>query len=617
MLSAAGEAVRLRLRGANPHVAIEGLDRQPGVSNYLGRRPLTGLPQFARVRYRNAWPGIDVVFYGSAGQLEYDFIVAPRADPRRIRLEFEGARQIRAEGGDLVLRTAAGELRQRAPAIYQAGERVRGGYMLHGRQVAFELGAYDRARALVIDPVLTYNARFGARAQSSIFNQPAGLNGLDRGGAAIAVDGAGNAYVVGAAYTADFPTTTGVFQPNLRTGTGPARCHSSERRGHHEAEPERVGAGLLHLPRRRGRRFRHRNRARPGRQCLPQRQYQFHRLSHHAGCIPAHYPSPRASTPDSSRRSMPMPPNCWYATYLGGTGSSTDVRGIAIDNARNMYVTGVTVAQSFPVTPGAFRTVGFPFTSTAFVTKINAAGTALVYSTFLGFASGNFSVAQPPLANMAIAVDSAGNAYVAGATGDRSFPTTSGSFQPAMGPPSQVGDERLRHQAESSGQRPGVLDVLGRQLLRRNRRHGAGTGRQRLRHRPYLLDQFPDDAGRVHDRAESRVPHGNLHALSAVRLRLAPQTRWQRPDLFHLHRRRRRDHHGGDRRRCAGQRLRRGRGRFHQLSRDAGRHPAVPGRRQRLLQRHPVQARSQRYAPALFHFPGRQRARSGLRHRAR
>ncbi|HEY1493062.1 MAG TPA: hypothetical protein VGF49_00905, partial [Candidatus Solibacter sp.] len=217
VLSAGGVAVRLRLRGANRRAPIEGVDRQAGVSNYLCRRPLAAVPQFARVRYRNAWPGIDVVFYGNAGQLEYDFLVAPGADPRCIRLEFEGARALRLDAGDVVLATAAGELRQRAPVIYQAGRQVPGGYTLHGRQVAFALGAYDRAQPLVIDPVLTYNARFGARGPSFITTVP-GLNGFDRGGAAIAVDAAGNAYVAGAAYTADFPSTPGVFQPALHTG---------------------------------------------------------------------------------------------------------------------------------------------------------------------------------------------------------------------------------------------------------------------------------------------------------------------------------------------------------------------------------------------------------------
>ncbi|HEY1497289.1 MAG TPA: SBBP repeat-containing protein, partial [Candidatus Solibacter sp.] len=118
-----------------------------------------------------------------------------------------------------------------------------------------------------------------------------------------------------------------------------------------------------------------------------------------------------------------------YSTYLGGTAIATDIRGIAIDSARNIYVTGVTGGVNFPVTPGAFRTTASQFSFSAFVTKFNPAGTALVYSTFLGMASGNFGAAQPPVNNMGIAVDSAGNAYVAGSTGDRNFPITGGAFQ--------------------------------------------------------------------------------------------------------------------------------------------------------------------------------------------
>jgi uncharacterized protein (TIGR03437 family) len=436
VLSSAGESVRLRLRGANRHAAIEGLDRRPGVSNYLGRHPLTRLPQFARVRYRNAWPGIDAVFYGNAGELEFDFVIAPGADPRRIRLEFEGARQVRLEGGDLIVRTAAGELRQRAPIIYQAGERVEGVYVLRGRQVAFALGAYDHRRTLVIDPALTYNARFGARAPSNIALQPPGLNGLDRGGAAIAVDAAGNAYVVGAAYTADFPTTPGVFQPSLHAGAGAASSILPNDVVILKLNPS--GSALVYSTFLGG----------AGDDFATGIALDADGNVYLSGNTNS---SDFPTTPGAFQPTT-QPPGAYtgfvakvnadatkllVSTYLGGN-NSTDMRGIAIDSAHNIYVTGASFGSSFPVTPGAFRTQGFPFNNNAFVSKLNAAGTALVYSTFLGFASANFSAPQPPISNMAIAVDSAGNAYVAGATGDRTFPTTPGSFQPAMGPGNQV-----------------------------------------------------------------------------------------------------------------------------------------------------------------------------------
>jgi uncharacterized protein (TIGR03437 family) len=430
VLSAGGAAVRLRLRGIDRRAVIEGIDRQPGVSNYLGRRPIAAVPQFARVRYRNAWPGIDVVFYGNAEQLEYDVLVAPGADPRRIRLEFEGAGPVRREAGDLVFGTAAGELRQRAPVIYQAGRQVAGGYTLHGRQVAFSLGAYDRTQPLVIDPVLTYNARFGARGPSFITTIP-GLNGFDRGGAAIAVDAGGNAYVAGAAYTADFPSTPGVFQPALHTGTGGAGGIQPNDVFVMKLNP--TGSALVYSTFLGGAG----DDVSTGIALDPDGNVYLCGTTNSAdfpttpGAFIATAPQPGGYTGFVAKINADAT-KLLYSTYLGGAATATDVRGIAIDSARNIYVTGVTSSANFPVTPGAFRTTAAQFGFSAFVTKFNAAGTALVYSTFLGMATGNFGAAQPPIANMGIAVDSVGNAFVAGSTSDRGFPTTSGAFQPAI-----------------------------------------------------------------------------------------------------------------------------------------------------------------------------------------
>jgi uncharacterized protein (TIGR03437 family) len=432
VIAAAGESVRLRLRGANPHPAIEPLDRQPGVSNYLGRRAITGVPHFARVRYHDVWPGIDVVFYGSAGQLEYDLVVAPGADPRRIRLQFEGGRRIRRQGGEVLLLTAAGELRQYAPAIFQDGAPVPGAAILHRREIGFQIGPYDRTRPLVIDPVLSYNARFGARAPSVITIIPS-LNGLDRGGTAMAVDAAGNAYVAGSAYTADFPTTPGVFQPAIHTGNIPANQFLPNDVFLMKLNPtgttllystflggtgDDVANGMALDP--------------DGNVyvCGTTSSIDFPTTPGAYQSVP---PTPSAFSGFLAKIN-PDATKLLYASYLGGNTTTVDVRGIAIDAARNMYVTGVVLGPSFPVTPGAFRTTTSQFATTAFVTKFNPAGTALVYSTFLGLANSSFNTAPPPLATMAIAVDSAGSAYVAGATGDRNFPTTPGSFQPAMVP---------------------------------------------------------------------------------------------------------------------------------------------------------------------------------------
>lgn len=191
--------VRMKMINANPSPKIEGVDPLPGKSNYLiGADPKqwrTDIPNYARVRYDEVWPGIDAVFYGNQRRLEYDFVVAPGADPRTIKLSYEGAKKISLDrSGDLILRLADGELRQRKPVVYQEvnGEKrmVNGRYVVKGNQVGFDIGRYDRSRELVIDPVLNYLAQ---------------LTPGDR----IAVDGQGNAYIIAQARQGVFPSVNG------------------------------------------------------------------------------------------------------------------------------------------------------------------------------------------------------------------------------------------------------------------------------------------------------------------------------------------------------------------------------------------------------------------------
>jgi uncharacterized repeat protein (TIGR01451 family) len=193
--------LRFGLEGSNRSPKIVGLDELPGRSNYLvggdARRWLTDVPAFGKVRYESAYPGIDMIFYGREGRLEYDFVVAPGASARRIRLRFDGARSITiGEGGDLLIATDAGEVRQQAPLAYQedGGERkeVAARYVKDARgRVRIEVGKYDHARTLVIDPVLIYSSYLGGLSQD---------NGL-----AVAVDPAGGAYVVGSTFSTNFP----------------------------------------------------------------------------------------------------------------------------------------------------------------------------------------------------------------------------------------------------------------------------------------------------------------------------------------------------------------------------------------------------------------------------
>jgi uncharacterized protein (TIGR03437 family) len=208
--------VRLKLDGANPQPRLSGVEPLPGRVNYLhGRDPRqwqTEVPTYAKVRYAAVYPGVDWVFYGNQQQLEYDFIVAPNADPRAIRMRFAGVQGVQLnDAGELILQTAGGPVRQMRPYIYQevAGVRreVTGSYKLRGAQeVCFEVGAYDRSRPLVIDPVLVFAARTLA-------------------GQSIAVDAQGSAYIINGINDQQFPSMFGlpdiVVSKLNPTGTAP------------------------------------------------------------------------------------------------------------------------------------------------------------------------------------------------------------------------------------------------------------------------------------------------------------------------------------------------------------------------------------------------------------
>jgi hypothetical protein len=200
--------LHLRLLGANPSAAVSGIDRKPGVSNYfIGNDPAnwrTQIPHYGRLETAGVYDGIDLVFYGNPEQLEYDFRIAPAADPQAIRLEVGGAASVALDaGGDLVLSTAAGAVRLKRPEAYQQIDRVRKRVrsefrIAPGGIVRFAMGSYDHSQPLVIDPVLLYSAAMG------------GTNGNQALG--IDVDAGGNTYVTGNSCSTDFPTTAGSDQ---------------------------------------------------------------------------------------------------------------------------------------------------------------------------------------------------------------------------------------------------------------------------------------------------------------------------------------------------------------------------------------------------------------------
>ena len=328
--------LRLQLLGANPAPAAVGLEELPGVSNYfIGNDPAqwrTGVPSYARVLYRDVYPGIDLVYYGSLLEMEYDFIVAPGADPSAILLRYEGAERLSLDPqGNLVLQIQDRRVTSKAPFLYQqtdGGKRaIPGGYILHDSgQVSFWVGAYDPSRPLVIDPVWTYST-------------PLGGSGADVG-YGIGVDASGNVYVAGETNSTDFPTTS-LFQAS---NAGSSDVFVTKLNA--------AGSAVV------------------------------------------------------------------YSTYVGGSGTFDLARGMAIDSSGNVYVTGHTSSNDFPTTTGVFQTTP-PSGFDPFVFKLNAAGSALVYSTYAG-GNGNET-------GLAIAVNTGGVAYITGLTFSTNLPTTAGS----------------------------------------------------------------------------------------------------------------------------------------------------------------------------------------------
>ncbi len=450
------QSVKMKLAGSRRAPLVEGLEQLPGTANYfVGADPakwLADVPTFGKVRYRNVYAGIDVEYYGNQRQLEYDFILAPAAAPRDIRLAFEGARRLRIDAsGDLLIGVAGGEIRQRKPYLYQVKDgvrhEVRGGYVRRGnREIGFEVGAYDRRLELVIDPVLVYSTYLGdgrddratgiaideagsayVVGNSETLNAPATrevfvmkLNdtgtALDYtahlGGAgedtanAIAVDSDGNASVVGETDSPDFPVSPNAFQSSPGStfvarlnGAGNAVTYSTYFGGDTARAVAADAAGHLYIAGAAG--------------ALSLRTT--------AGAF-----QPEAGDANSQDAfvakldpSLSGAATLVYATFLGGSGNDS-AAGVAVDAAGNAHVAGRSESANFPVKNQLVT--GQPNGADAFLSKLSPTGGALLYSTLLAGEGADYAVG--------VALDATGKAYVAGVTHSDAFPISAGAVQP-------------------------------------------------------------------------------------------------------------------------------------------------------------------------------------------
>jgi uncharacterized protein (TIGR03437 family) len=404
--------LKMKLVDANRAASVAGLQPLTSKSNYFvgndPRRWRSNLPHYARVQYRSIYPGIDLVYYGNQRQLEYDFVVSPGADVSRIKLAFQGPEQICIDGnGDLILSTSAGELRQHKPIIYQEvdGERrsVEGGYTIRNhpqemaairnQTVGFEVGSYDHSRPLVIDPVLIYSTYLGG--SDSDF------------GNGIKADTNGEVYVTGLTYSVDFPvkaplqlTLQGIGHAFVsKFNPGGALVYSTYLGG----DGEDVGFAIT----------------------IDSTGAAYVAGSTNSINFPTTtggvQPSPRGKIDGFVTKLNPAGSAIVYSTYLGGQ-SDDLANSIAIDSARQVYLTGETISPNFP-TRNALQS-SLKGGADAFVTKLNAAGGDFVYSTYLG---GNSKET-----GFGIEVDNSNSAYVTGFVFSSDFPTRNPA-QPALG----------------------------------------------------------------------------------------------------------------------------------------------------------------------------------------
>jgi hypothetical protein len=432
--SARESTLRIRLLGHNPNGVLTGTDELPGKSNYfIGNDPQkwrTDIPNFAKARYQAVYPGVDLVYYGNQGRLEYDLVLAPGSDPAAIAFDVEatpetggrhGAAPLRvAQNGDLVIGTDAGDVTLRKPVIYQletadGGRRIGGrtlidgGYQVAGgHRVTFKIGSYDPARPLVIDPVLQYSTFLGGNGGDAAYG--------------VAVDSAGEAYVTGVTASADFPiksayqTTTGgsgdAFVAKLNSaGTGLVYSTFLGGGGSDAGNAIAVdSSGNAYIT------------GATTSTNFPTTANVFQTMNNGSGNSNAFVAK---LGPSGSKLA--------YSSYLGGSGPDSG-QGIAVDSNGDAFVTGSTESYNFPTAPAVpfqrgnanCTTVNQIETCTAdaFVTEVNPTATELTYSTYLGGTSADVG--------QAIALDAQGNAYVAGYTYSTNFPTQS-AYQGASG----------------------------------------------------------------------------------------------------------------------------------------------------------------------------------------
>jgi sugar lactone lactonase YvrE len=435
----------MEFAGARPPRSVSGGDPTGATTNYiLGNDPSkwqTKVPSYGSVRYGSVYPGVDLVYYGNQRQLEYDFIVAPHADPRQIRLHFSGAHRLSLErDGNLKVIADDGQVVFRKPTVYQErnGHRrsVEGRFTLLANQtVGFRVSAYDRGNALIIDPTLSYSTYLGGSANDA--------------GTAIAVDNTGNIYVIGFTSDTDFPVTAHALQTTNTAKNEVAFVSKLNPSGSALVYSTYLGGTTS-------------NTDIEGNDAFGIAVDNLNSVyicgetySNNFPVTTGAFQTQNNGFANSAQNAFvsklsPDGSTLVYSTYLGGSGLSIDgdffdgdsPLRMTVDSSFNAYVVGTAYSRDFPTTAGAFQAANKAaanLASNAFVTKLSADGKSLLYSTYLGGSGvgsatvGNNDVEGAGDAGYGIAVvatgGAAGDAYVTGYTFSPDFPVSGNGYQ--------------------------------------------------------------------------------------------------------------------------------------------------------------------------------------------
>jgi hypothetical protein len=397
------KGVGIAFEGAAPDIAAEQPDKAR-VTFFRGSMPPVVSRRYSRVRYSRLYPGVDAVFHITQGELEYDLILAPHADVSRVRLRFTGARApALSPEGDIVIATCEGELRHRRPRVFQDGRQIAARYILRaGGRASIALGAYDRARPMLVDPSVQFATLYGG-------------SGADTA-TAVAVDSQGYVYVAGATTSVDLPGAHELQSALNR----PITLYEADA---FVAKVTPDGSSLVFAVYLGG---------------SDENGATGIGVDGEGNVFATGYTqSTRFPTTDGAwirERSRDKVFNGWlakidpsgskllYSSYLGPIGgtyyngagvTSAFPPYLKVDAAGYAYVAGSATGATFGTTPGAYQGTRAG-ESDAFVLRMNRAGSAPVFATLLGGSQGEYV--------SGLAVDSAGNVYVSGSSASNDFP---------------------------------------------------------------------------------------------------------------------------------------------------------------------------------------------------